>query len=115
MHLDVLDLRNFYYRTRLGRAAQRTIRDQVRAFWPDVSRTTVLGFGFSVPLLRPFLEEARRVTASLMGKRFRNALCSRFPNPMVYDLLACESASCFCHSLYAGLTGCQGSGGQWSL
>ncbi|WP_413720546.1 methyltransferase domain-containing protein [Silicimonas sp. MF1-12-2] len=69
MHLDVLDLRNFYYRTRLGRAAQRTIRDQVRAFWPNVSRETVLGFGFSVPLLRPFLEEARRVTALMPGQQ----------------------------------------------
>ena len=29
MHLDVLDLRNFYYRTQLGRAAQKAIRDQV--------------------------------------------------------------------------------------
>ena len=29
MHLDVLDLRNFYYRTGLGRTAQRAIRGQV--------------------------------------------------------------------------------------
>ena len=25
MHLDVLDLRNFYYRTQLGRAAQKAL------------------------------------------------------------------------------------------
>ena len=31
MHLDVLDLRNFYYRTPLGRVAQRAIRDQLVA------------------------------------------------------------------------------------
>ena len=29
MHLDVLDLRQFYYRTRLGRIAQKAVRDQV--------------------------------------------------------------------------------------
>ena len=31
MHLDVVDLRNFYYRTQLGRVAQRAIRDKVKA------------------------------------------------------------------------------------
>ena len=34
MHLDVLDLRSFYYRTKLGRVAQRAIRDQVVMAWP---------------------------------------------------------------------------------
>ncbi len=67
MHLDVLDLRSFYYRTGLGRAAQRAVRDRVRAFWPDVSGRTVVGFGFAVPLLRPFLGEARRVIALMPG------------------------------------------------
>ncbi|AJE48366.1 class I SAM-dependent methyltransferase [Celeribacter indicus] len=61
MHLDVVELRNFYYRTGLGRAAQRAIRDQVVNFWPDAERQTVAGFGFAVPLLRPFLNDARRV------------------------------------------------------
>ena len=61
MHLDVLDLRNFYYRTNLGRAAQRAIREQVQGFWPNAEGETVVGFGFAVPLLRPFLGQARRV------------------------------------------------------
>ncbi|WP_252729716.1 class I SAM-dependent methyltransferase [Pacificibacter marinus] len=63
MHLDVVDLRNFYYRTGLGRAAQRVIRNQVVSYWPDASRQTVAGFGFAVPLLRPYLADARRVVA----------------------------------------------------
>jgi len=63
MHLDVLDLRNFYYRTKLGRVAQRAIRDRVTEFWPDVKGQTVAGFGFAAPLLRPFLGDARRVIA----------------------------------------------------
>ncbi|SPH16973.1 hypothetical protein DEA8626_00487 [Defluviimonas aquaemixtae] len=61
MHLDVLDLRNFYYRTQLGRVAQKAIRDQVVALWPPAKGRTVAGFGFAVPLLRPYLADARRV------------------------------------------------------
>lgn len=63
MHLDVLDLRNFYYRSPLGRAAQKVIRDALTGLWPDVTGQTVAGFGFAMPLLRPFLGRARRVTA----------------------------------------------------
>jgi len=67
MHLDVVDLRNFYYRTGLGRAAQRAIRDQVVQFWPEANGQTVAGFGFSVPLLRPYLKDARRVMGLMPG------------------------------------------------
>lgn len=67
MHLDVQDLRSFYYRTQLGRAAQRSIRDQVVEYWPDSRGQTVVGFGFAVPLLRPFLAESRRVIALMPG------------------------------------------------
>jgi SAM-dependent methyltransferase len=67
MHLDVLDLRNFYYRTPLGRVAQRAIRNQAVAMWPDTKGQTVAGFGFAVPLMRPFLEEARQVVALMPG------------------------------------------------
>ncbi|WGH79943.1 class I SAM-dependent methyltransferase [Jannaschia ovalis] len=61
MHLDVLDLRQFYYRTQLGRAAQKAVRDRLLALWPEAKGQTVAGFGFAVPLLRPYLAEARRV------------------------------------------------------
>ena len=67
MHLDVLDLRNFYYRTGLGRAAQRAVRDQVLRLWPKVSGQTVVGFGFAAPLLRPYLNEATRVIGLMPG------------------------------------------------
>jgi SAM-dependent methyltransferase len=61
MHLDVLDLRQFYYRTRLGRIAQKAVRDRMLALWPTAKGQTVVGFGFAVPLLRPYLADARRV------------------------------------------------------
>lgn len=67
MHLDVLDLRNFYYRTQLGRVAQRAIRDQVQGLWPNLQGQTVAGFGFAVPLLRPYLADARRVIGLMPG------------------------------------------------
>jgi len=67
MHLDVQDLRNFYYRSALGRAAQKVIRDQLRDLWPDTKGQTVAGFGFAVPLLRPYLAEARRVIGLMPG------------------------------------------------
>ena len=67
MHLDVQDLRNFYYRSTLGRAAQRSIRDRVLDIWPEASGQTVAGFGFAVPLLRPYLSDARRVIGLMPG------------------------------------------------
>ena len=69
MHLDVLDLRTFYYRTRLGRAAQRAIRNQLLTLWPEARRQNVVGFGFAVPLLRPYLADARRVVALMPGQQ----------------------------------------------
>lgn len=63
MHLDVQDLRNFYYRSTLGRAAQAAIRDRVLSLWPEAHGQTVLGFGFAVPLLRPYLADCRRTIA----------------------------------------------------
>ncbi|GAA6181400.1 MULTISPECIES: class I SAM-dependent methyltransferase [unclassified Shimia] len=67
MHLDVQDLRNFYYRSTLGRAAQKAVRDQMLELWPEAKGLTVAGFGFAVPLLRPYLPEARRVVGLMPG------------------------------------------------
>lgn len=67
MHVDVRDLKAFYYRSALGRAAQRAVREQLRAWWPEAKGQTVVGFGFAAPLLRPFLGEARRVIALMPG------------------------------------------------
>ncbi|MBJ6372233.1 class I SAM-dependent methyltransferase [Sedimentitalea arenosa] len=63
MHLDVQDLRNFYYRSTLGRAAQASVRGRMLELWPEAKGQTVAGFGFAVPLLRPYLAESRRVIA----------------------------------------------------
>ena len=67
MHLDVHDMRNFYYRTQLGRVAQKAIRDKVVELWPEAKAQTVAGYGFAVPLLRPYLADARRVIGLMPG------------------------------------------------
>ena len=61
MHLDVRTLRDFYYRNALGRVAQKIVRGHLQTLWPDTHGRTVAGYGFAVPLLRPFLAQSRRV------------------------------------------------------
>jgi SAM-dependent methyltransferase len=69
MHQDVVDLRAFYYRTRLGRTAQRALQDALRTLWPDTHGLTVVGYGFAAPLLRPFLTDARRVMSLMPAQQ----------------------------------------------
>jgi SAM-dependent methyltransferase len=69
MHLDVLDLRGFYYRTRLGRTAQRVLQEGLRNLWPDTHGLAIVGFGFAAPMLRPFLGDAARVLALMPSQQ----------------------------------------------
>ncbi len=69
MHLDVRDLKNFYDRTALGRAARRALRSQLCDLWP-VGRCrgeALAGYGYATPLLGPYLEEAGRVINMMPG------------------------------------------------
>ncbi|QYX57699.1 methyltransferase domain-containing protein [Roseovarius sp. SCSIO 43702] len=83
MHLDVQDLRNFYYRSALGRAAQKTLREQIARFWPEAKGQTVAGFGFAVPFLRPYLAEARRVVGLMPAQQGVIAWPQGMPNVSV--------------------------------
>ena len=69
MHLDVVDLRKFYYRTQLGRIAQRVLRSKLEELWANTSGQTVAGFGFAAPMLRPFLQTSRRVICLMPGQQ----------------------------------------------
>lgn len=60
MHLDVIELRRFYYGTALGAQVRRVVRAKLRALWPDVRGMNLVGFGFAAPFLAPFLDEAQR-------------------------------------------------------
>lgn len=83
MHLDVLDLRNFYYRSTLGRAAQKSLRGRLLELWPEAKGQTVAGFGFAAPLLRPYLKDARRVVTLMPGPQGVMPWPSGMPNTSV--------------------------------
>jgi len=83
MHLDVLDLRNFYYRTGLGRVVQRSIQGEVLKMWPDAPGQSLVGFGFAVPLMRPYLATAGRVIALMPGPQGVMPWPSGIPNVSV--------------------------------
>lgn len=78
MHLDVIDMRDFYTRP-LGRVARRLIGRQVRAVWPNVKGMTVAGFGYATPYLRPFLGEAERVLGLMPAQQGVTAWPSEGP------------------------------------
>lgn len=86
MHLDVQDLRNFYYRSALGHAVQKTLREQIAAFWPEAHGQTVAGFGFAVPFLRPYLADSRRVMGLMPGPQG----VIRWPQGMPNISVLCE-------------------------
>lgn len=65
MHHEIEDLRRFYYQRALGRVVQRILRDRLTVRWQPQGclGMTMAGYGFAAPLLRPYLQTARRVTA----------------------------------------------------
>lgn len=79
MRTDVQHLREFY-RSPLGLSARRRLRERVRARWPDVRGMRVVGVGYAVPLLQPFLEEAERVTALMPASQGVHRWPTRQPN-----------------------------------
>lgn len=56
------DLQSFYEEP-IGQVARRTIFRRVRRAWPEVRGLRLLGYGYAVPYLRPFMGEAERVAA----------------------------------------------------
>lgn len=62
MHLDVLDLRDFYA-SPLGSVARRLLTRRIRARWRSVHGSQLIGLGYSVPYLGAFRGEATRFGA----------------------------------------------------
>lgn len=60
MYTKALDLKEFYD-TVQGRVVQRSIRHHIRRFWPDVKGQRIVGMGYAMPYLRPFIGEAERI------------------------------------------------------
>tara|TARA_R110002110_G_scaffold5945_16_gene30083 strand:+ start:1423 stop:2175 length:753 start_codon:yes stop_codon:yes gene_type:complete len=68
MHMDVIDLRDFYGRP-LGRVARRHISRRIQHVWPDVRGLNVLGLGFATPYLAPFMGQASRVIGLMPARQ----------------------------------------------
>jgi hypothetical protein len=60
MQLDAGNLVDFY-ETAVGQAARRMIVHRLKLLWPQCRGLRVLGYGFAVPYLKPYLGEAERV------------------------------------------------------
>lgn len=58
MHLDAIDLRDFYAR-RLGLMVRRLLRARIRAQWSDVRTLRVFGLGYATPYLAEFRGETQ--------------------------------------------------------
>ncbi|MHA3913676.1 class I SAM-dependent methyltransferase [Halovulum sp. GXIMD14793] len=69
MHQDVVDLRAFYYRTKLGRGAKRVLQHKLRSLWPDTHGLNIASYGFGAPFMRPFLNDARSVICLMPGQQ----------------------------------------------
>jgi SAM-dependent methyltransferase len=52
-----------FYEEPIGQVTRRTIFRRVRKAWSDVRGQRLLGYGYALPYLRPFLGEAERVAA----------------------------------------------------
>jgi SAM-dependent methyltransferase len=64
--MQVRDLTEFYD-GHLGAVARRILLRRLRLIWPDVEGLRVLGYGYAMPYLRPFLVEAERSVAAMPG------------------------------------------------
>ena len=63
MYLDVKEIKDFYYRSTLGRAAKTSINKNLSNIWPETTALNVVGFGFALPFLNQYLDSSRRVIA----------------------------------------------------
>ena len=68
MWTDVVDLRDFY-QTHLGQVARRVIRQRLREIWPDMAGERLLGLGYAIPYMRPYVDQAERTLAAMPAQQ----------------------------------------------
>ena len=61
MHMNVNELRNFYFNTQLGNFVSNVIAERILTLWPDLQGLTVLGYGYAPPLIDSFTEAYRQL------------------------------------------------------
>jgi len=61
------DLRSFY-KTFGGRIVRKLIREKLVTMWPDVKGLRLLGCGYAVPFLKPYMESERTAAVMFSGQ-----------------------------------------------
>lgn len=60
MQASAYDIKAFYT-SRIGRIVRRIMQERIREIWPDLHGFRVMGYGYPVPYMRMFMEEAERI------------------------------------------------------
>jgi len=68
MTVDISDLRDFYA-SPLGQVAARVINRRLHSLWPDLRQERLLGIGYPLPYLEPYLTKAERVLAFMPAQQ----------------------------------------------
>lgn len=58
--ITAYDLKRFYNGMK-GKIIRSLIRGKILSVWPDASKLSVVGYGYAIPYLKPYLESAERV------------------------------------------------------
>jgi SAM-dependent methyltransferase len=87
MHLDVVDLKEFYA-SPLGQVVRRILNARLRARWGRLSGLRVFGLGYACPYLGAFREEAKGLAALMPAEQGVIA----WPNPGARQSLLVEEA-----------------------
>ena len=69
MHLDVVALNKFYYRTKLGRFTKMRLNDAILGLWGEALGQRLVGFGFAAPLLSSFIGKAEEMFCLMPGQQ----------------------------------------------
>ncbi|MCE2927232.1 MAG: class I SAM-dependent methyltransferase [Rickettsiales bacterium] len=65
---DVISLKQ-YYASPGGEVARKLIGDAVARLWPDANGDTMLGLGYTVPLLEPYLQHSQQIIVGMSGEQ----------------------------------------------
>ncbi|MEI8295746.1 MAG: methyltransferase domain-containing protein [Alphaproteobacteria bacterium] len=68
MTVDVSDLRDFYG-SPLGQVTARLITNRIQTLWPDLHQQRLLGVGYALPYLEPYLTKTERVLAFMPAQQ----------------------------------------------
>ena len=60
MHVDIVDLRQFYH-SMLGRMAEQSIAMALSSLWARLPQERLVGIGYAVPFLDRFRTDTERI------------------------------------------------------